>query len=285
MNIKFQKLLSSQSLAADGIFNGIVKASQDQATEIEMREGVAAREYDNYFKVIAESHSISVMDHEVDLFLAQIPQSGLVLDIGGCWGWHWRRLAETRPDVGVLIVDFVRSNLPHARNMLGELVGNQVALMHADATALQIFLDENFQGFDGVWTVQTFQHIPAYDKAASEAFRVLKTGGAFANYSLNVQTSIKAIKGMLGSDYPTSGWVDGNFFLARASLEQKKQIETIFGTKVRERWSEIIFSPELHFPAPGREGSWLGKLDTLLSNDVGFLRSFARQHSFHCQKP
>lgn len=285
MSIKLKKLLSLQLLDADGIYNGIVSSSQDQAVEIEMRERVAAREYNNYFDVIAESHSISVMDHEIDLFLAQIPQSGLILDIGGCWGWHWRRLAKTRPDVGVLIVDFVRSNLPHARNVLGDLVGSQVALMHADATALPIALDENLQGFDGVWSVQTLQHIPAYDKAASEAFRVLRRGGVFANYSLNVQASVKAIKWILGKDYPTSYWMDGNFFLARATLEQKQQIETIFNSKVRQRWSEIIFSPELHFPAPGREGSWLGKLDTLLSNDVGFLRWFARQHSFHCRKP
>ena len=285
MNIKLEKLLSSQSLDTDGIYKGIVKSSQDQAIEREMRERVAAREYDNYFEVIAESHSIPVMDREIDLFLEQIPQFGIILDIGGCWGWHWRRLAKSRPDVGVLIVDFVRSNLPHACNLLGELVGSQVALMHADATALPIVVDEKFQGFDAVWTVQTFQHIPAYDLATSEAFRVLKKGGVFANYSLNAQASIKAIKCILGKEYLTSGWLDGNFFLARASLEQKQQIETIFGSKVRQRWSEIIFSPELHFPAPGRKGSWLGKLDTLLSNDVGCLRWFARQHSFHCQKP
>jgi hypothetical protein len=30
---------------------------------------------------------------------------------------------------------------------------------------------------------------------------------------------------------------------------------------------------------------WLGKLDALLSNNASFLRWFARQHSFHCQKP
>ena len=83
----------------------------------------------------------------------------------------------TRPDVGVLIVDFVRSNLPHARNILGDLVGGQVALMHADATALPFAVDSSFQDFDGVWTVQTFQHIPAYDKAVVEAYRVLKGGG------------------------------------------------------------------------------------------------------------
>ena len=90
---------------------------------------------------------------------------------------------------------------------------------------------------------------------------------------------------MLGKDYPISGWVEGSYWLARASLEQKLQIEEIFGNAVTERWSEILYSPELFFPAPGREGSWLGKLDALLSNNAGFLRWFARQHSFHCQKP
>ena len=102
-----------------------------QTAEIELRERVAAEHYDNYLEALSASHSIPVMDHEVDRFLAAIPQGGLVLDIGGCWGWHWRRLAHTRPDVGVLIVDLVRSNLPHARNVLGSLVGRQVELMHA----------------------------------------------------------------------------------------------------------------------------------------------------------
>ena len=89
---------------------------------------------------------------------------------------------------------------------------------------------------------------------------------------------------MLGKDYLISGLVDGSFWLARASLEQKLQIEKIFGNEVTERWSEILYSPELHFTGPGKDGSWLGKLDALLSNNVGFLRWIARQHSFHCKK-
>jgi len=284
-NAKLECLLQSRVSDPDGIYSNSSIATPDQATEVELRERVAARKYDNYFEVISQSHSISVMDREIDRFMEQIPQSGVILDIGGCWGWHWRRLAKARPDVGVLIVDFVRSNLPHARNVLGNLVGNQVALMHADATALPFVIDENFKGFDGIWTVQTFQHIPAYDKAVAEAYRVLKSGGVFANYSLNVQAHIKTIKRILGRKYLTTGWIDGSFWLARASVEQKQQIEAIFGNKVIERWSEIIYSPELRFPTPGREGSWLGKLDALLSNDVGFLGWFARQHSFHCRKP
>ena len=110
------------------------------------------------------------------------------------------------------------------------------------------------------------------------------SGGLFANYSLNVQAHIRAVKRMLGKDYSTVGRVESNFWLARASIEQKQRLEAIFGNAVTERWSEILYSPELHFTAPGKEGSWLGKLDALLSNNAGIPRSLARQHSFHCQK-
>ena len=285
MNLKLKNLLQSQSVDVDGFYSSRIASSEDQHAEITLREYVAAAQDDDYLAAISSSHSIMVMDHEVDLFLAKIPQGGLILDIGGCWGWHWRRLAMTRPDVGVLIVDFVRSNLPHASNILGDLVGGQVALMHADATSLPFTVDSSFQDFDGVWTVQTFQHIPAYDKAVEEAYRVLKRGGLFANYSLNVQAHIRGIKRMLGKDYSISGWVEDSYWLVRASLEQKLQIEEIFGNVVTERWSEILYSPELHYTAPGNEGSWLGKLDALLSNNAGIFRWLARQHSFHCQKP
>lgn len=79
--------------------------------------------------------------------------------------------------------------------------------------------------------------------------------------------------------------MEGQFWLARASKEQKDCIKAIFGSTVSDRWTEILYSPEMHFPAPGKEGSWLGKLDALLSNNIGFLGWLARQRSFHCEKP
>lgn len=280
-----QKLLQACEAGADGIYSGIQNASNTQSAEIELRERVASAQYDDYFEALSASHSIPVMDHEVDRFLALMPENALILDIGGCWGWHWRRLAETRPDVGVLIIDFVRSNLPHANNVLGSLVGRQVGLMHGDATALPFEINGNFTGFDGIWTVQTFQHIPDFDKAVSEACRVLKRGGVFANYSLNVQPPIRWLRRLLGRAYLTKGWVAGSFWLARASDDQKESIAATFGSTVSERWSEILYSPELRFTAPGKPGSVFGKLDALLSNNAGFLGWFARQRSFHCQKP
>lgn len=285
MDSQLQNLIRLHSVDSNGIYGSLPGVSVDQSIEIELRERVAAEHYDNHLDAISCSHSISVMDCEVDRFLDKMPQGALILDIGGCWGWHWRRLARTRPDVSILIIDFVRSNLAHARSVLGELVGCQVALMHADATALPFTVDPNFEGFDGVWTVQALQHIPCFDKAVSEAYRVLKRGGVFANYSLNVQPPIHWLYQLLGRRYIIEGNAEGEFWLERASKKQKECLETVFGSSVSERWSEILYSPELHFPAPGREGSLLGKFDALLSNNIGFLGWLARQRSFHCKKP
>jgi ubiquinone/menaquinone biosynthesis C-methylase UbiE len=285
MNTSLKNLLRLREAGPDHIYLGMMDAVKDQTAEVELRERVAAEHYENYLAAVSLSHSIPVMDREVERFLAKMPKGALILDIGGCWGWHWRHLASNRPDVSVLIVDFVRSNLPHARNVLGDLVGQQVALMHADATALPFTLDEDFPGFDGVWTVQTFQHIPDFERAVLEAHRVLKKGGLFANYSLNIQPPIRWLRRLLGRGYLTKGWIEGVFWLARASAEQRTSVQTIFGSPVSRRWSEILFSPEFRFVRPGREGSMLGALDAKLSNSQGFLGWFARQQSFHCEKP
>ena len=47
------------------------------------------------------------MDREIEKFLNQIPNGGVVLDIGGCWGWHWRKISTQRPDITVVIVDLI----------------------------------------------------------------------------------------------------------------------------------------------------------------------------------
>jgi len=161
------------AIGDDGIFGNDIDTSE-QNDELKLRESVAAQDYDNYLDSIRYSHSIPVMDYEVDRFLQEVPQDSVILDIGGCWGWHWRRLSQTRPDVGVVIVDFVRSNLIHAKNVLGDLVGTNIALLHADATKLP-FSGEN--KFDAVWTVQTFQHILDFEGAVREAYRLLRGGG------------------------------------------------------------------------------------------------------------
>ena len=87
MNLKLKNLLKSQSVDADGFYSSPIAASHDQVAEMALRKRVAARQYVNYLDAISCSHFIAVMDYEVDRYLTKIPQGGLILDIGGCWGW------------------------------------------------------------------------------------------------------------------------------------------------------------------------------------------------------
>jgi len=268
-------------LGEDSIY-GYDFTNRDQAVELEMREQVADVVYDNLLTKIATAHSVPVMDFEVARFLRQIPLGGRVIDVGGCWGWHWRKMRQNRPDVQVFIVDFVRANLRHAKALLGEAINRSIFLIHGDATALK-FPDESF---DGYWSVQTLQHVVRFETALNEARRVVKkNGGVFANYSLNDGAAVRWLYRITRRHYVREEWVEGYYWMARASLKQKKMLEAIFATRVSERWSEILYKPELRITFPGKESSWSGNIDALLSNNFGFLGFLARQHSFHLRRP
>ena len=276
--------------APDGIYSASTpESASDQDLERVLRERVAAVRYDNYLDAIARNHSIPVMDHEVDRFLASMPNGALILDIGGCWGWHWRRLGTTRPDVGVLIIDFVRANLHHAQNVLGPLVGAQIALMHADATALPFpSVGFGFAGFDGVWTVQVFQHIPDFTRACREAHRVLKPGGRFVNFSLHATPLNRMIYRLLGKSFHTEGVVKNAFHLTRANDSQRRIVADIFGGGgVTDRYTECLFHPDLKLGFSGRLGSPLGRIDSRLCESTWLTwlgRWIARQRSFEASK-
>lgn len=285
MNLKLQNILFSHSADPDGIYRSLAGFSTDQSAEIDLRQRIAAKHCDNFLDVISRNHSIPVMDYEVDRFLAKLPQGSLILDVGGCWGWHWRRLAQTRPDVGVLIVDFVRANLTHAQNVLGNLVGSQVALMHADATALPFAVNPEFQGFDAVWTVQTLQHIPDFTLAIKEAYRVLRLGGLFVNYSLHITPLQRLIYGLIGKNYHLSGVVTGAFYLARASDAQCSEVSKIFRcARVANRYTECAFHPQFGLAFTGKKNSLLGRIDARIAAAPWFARWVARQRSFEASK-
>ena len=267
----------------DGVYSALVPTHSCQDDEIKMRQKVATLQYDNYFNTIARSHSIPVMDYEVEHFLSMVPRDGLILDIGGCWGWHWRKLATQRPDVGVVIVDFVRENFHHAKCLLNEMIGSQIVLMHADATHLP-FQDANKTklAFDAVWSVQTFQHIPDFKGAVSEAFRVLNYGGVFSTYSLHRTPLNKLIYRLFGKHMHTDGLFNDMYLLNRASDTQRKIVSHVFGS-VKDRYTECLFHPDLKLNFTGKENSILGRFDTLLSDCI-LSKWIARQRSFEARK-
>ena len=95
------------------------------------------------------------MDREIEKFLGQIPKGGVVLDIG-MLGLVLEETNIQRPDITVVIVDLVRENLLHAKEVLKEQVTNKAVSGAWYACSLE-FEDNTF---DGIWSVQTSQHIP-----------------------------------------------------------------------------------------------------------------------------
>lgn len=252
-----------------------------QKNELAFRESVSNIDYNNgYLSAISLHHSVGVMDQEIRRFLRRIPKNGYIIDVGGCWGWHWRDLQDMRPDVTIVILDFVKKNLWHARALLERYVGKNIILVHGDATNL--IFDDNV--FDGYWSVQAIQHIPNYQTAIQEAHRILKPKGVFANYSLNNQALMRGICKVLNKNYIVNGDVDGCYHLHRSSKEQINYLKSIFDNKVEVRHTEILFQPQLHLASAGKKESLLGKIDRRLSNSMGLFSSMARQESWHVIK-
>lgn len=276
---RLSALLSVLDFGTDGIWSGAVPQGSQEA-ERKMRERVAAAHHGDYMENIAKHHSVPVMDYEVRRFLDSLPHNAIILDVGGCWGWHWRNLLKQRPDVCVVIVDFVRSNLHHAQNVLGALVGTRIALVHGDATMLPFPNDV----FDGFWTVQTFQHIPEFQQACREAHRLLKDGGKLTNYSLHVTPIVQLIYRLFGKPYHKEGKVKDLFHLTRANDRQRDILSGIFGGQVADRYTECLFHPDLRLIFSGKAGSWIGWLDAHMGDFPVLGHWLARQRSFEAIK-
>ena len=271
--------VDSITIKKDGIY-GQISDYGEQELEVRTREKVASDHFDYYLDEISKHHSIPVMDKEIIRFLKTIPNNGTILDIGGCWGWHWRKINEIRPDIKVVIVELVRSNLFIAKSILGKLLDKNIFLLHGNA----INLPFNDNSIDGVWSVQATQHIPSLELVYAEVFRVLKVGGLFADYNLNNSNLTKLIYSFIGKKYFIEGIFNNQFFLRRATDKNRSLLNMIFKTKISSRYTEILFSPEYKLPIGGREKSLLGIVDSHLSNFGYLLKPFARQRSLHALK-
>ena len=191
---KFLKNIKCNDDYIWGNVNNYGKQEQEKLLRIE----ISNKKYKNYLSEIKKHHSIPVMDCEIKKFLNKIPENGVILDIGGCWGWHWRNLNTIRPDVRVVILDLVRENLLHAKILLGELIYNkQVFLVHGNATSLKF----DNEVFCGVWSVQTTQHIPDFSNVCREIHRVLTPNGIYWDYGFNNAPLVRFIYKLLKKNY------------------------------------------------------------------------------------
>ena len=275
-----KKLLGKMSLGPDGIWGDVDDYGQ-QEDEKKLRQSIAHKVYSNYLLELSAHHSIPVMDREIEKFLSLIPNGGVVLDIGGCWGWHWRKINTQRPDITVVIVDLIRENLLHSKKILKELVTNKrIFLVHGNACSLK-FGNENF---DGVWSVQTTQHIPNFSVVCTEIFRVLKNNGIYWDYGLNNATLVRLLYNLFRKTYHLDGMIEGRFFLRRVNSNVIRVVKDTFYAEPVIRYSEILFTPDLGLPIGGKENSLFGKVDYNLTGGLSLLKFVARQCSFHVGK-
>jgi len=274
------ELLKDVKLGADGIWGEISDYGRQEQEKL-FRDSVADRHFSEYLLEISKHHSIPVMDSEVESFISLIPVGGVVLDIGGCWGWHWRHINQFRPDITVVIVDLIRENLMHAQGVLKDVLPkHKVFLVHGNACSLK-FSD---QSFDGVWSVQTTQHIPNFLSVCTETFRVLKKNGIYWDYGLNNAFLIRQVFNLFRKPYHLNGEVAGAFFLRRVNKGVLESVTKTFKNKPNVRYSEILFTPEFRLPLGGREKSFIGRIDSFFSSKLKFWRLLARQCSFHVEK-
>lgn len=276
------EVIINMTLDRDGIY--VASDSLDvQSVELEIRDRIAKeapRDFSKLLEEVAHHHSIQVMEDELQKFIDRIPIGGVVVDVGAGWGWHWRGLGKYRPDVIVILVDFSHESLLRAMEVLSGENPESFVYVCGDAQRLHI-ADESV---DGYWSVQTLQHVPDFELAVHEAKRILRPGGQFASYSLSNQPVLRTMAKILKRPYVTDGFFSEGIWLRRASEFQRECIDSIFGSRLEERYSEVLFTPELHLSRPGAAGSLWGRLDRKLTGHSLFARLFARQCSYHIAK-
>jgi ubiquinone/menaquinone biosynthesis C-methylase UbiE len=224
-----------------------------------------------YLDNISKFYSIDVMDAEVSKVVKLLPCNAWIVDIGGNWGWHWRELKGQRPDVSVIIIDFVREGLINAKKILGDEVNQTIFLLHADAC--QIPIDDC--KVDLVWSVQCFQHIEDIDRVTLESKRILKNNSYLRIYNFNYRMLEKIIYMMLGKKYRASQKFS-NYYLRRFNDKIDAKISMLFGIKPSVEYTEVIFQP--NFNILYKPGSILSKIDVFLSGGHLF-KSIARQRT------
>lgn len=258
---------------------GSINFSKVQSKEFNLRKMVAKEFFSkDYLKTISQHHSIQVMDREVDNLLLILPKNSIICDIGGSWGWHWRKIAKKRPDVKVVIIDFIYENLLIAKKILKNLVNKQVFLINDDCCKIKF--EKNV--FDAVWTVQTLQHVKNYKLIVSIIYKILKKDGYFFNYNLNINHTIKLIYKVFKKKYLIKGY-NNSFYLERSNQNQKSIIKKKFKKNIDTRYTELLFHPDLKI-FTGSENNFIGKIDTYLSGNFFLKKIIARQECFSVKK-
>lgn len=230
----------------------------------------------NWINIISKHHSFEVMDREIENNVyKKLPINSLILDVGGGWCWHWRNISNRRPDIKIIVVDITKNNFIIAKQLIYESLNKNIFLVNDDITQIKINKSEIF---NLVWSSQTLQHVPEFKKAIIIIHKLLKKNSCFINYSLNKNNFFNIFYNLKKIFYKKRN-SKYQYYLEKFSDYHKDIISNVFTKKhFFINYSEIIFNMT-NRKLSGLPGSFLGKIDAILTGKFFLLKYFSRQVS------
>lgn len=131
---------------------------------------------EGFEKALLRSRPYGLFSNEtiarLSTFKADLPAEAEVLEIGCGGGYNTMRFASSFPGWNLTSIDYDPEMVETARRRL-ESLGDRVRVMQGDASSLS-FRDSSF---DVAISVLVWHHVGEWEKATSEAVRVLRPGG------------------------------------------------------------------------------------------------------------
>lgn len=241
----------------------------EQYKEIEIRNKIANRfrgaDFVKIKQEIAKHHYMALMEKEADNFTQGFKNKDWLLDAGIGWGWHWQNIESPN----IIGIDFSFSSLLISKQILNGKIDRNVHLICADITRLPL----KKKVIDGIWSVQTLQHIIPKElpNAIDNLKRILKREGSFQIYWLNFSHLFKVCYRLFKKEYKKEIFLENHFLKRMTAIE----IMSLFDNLAEQKkpkvcYNESIFHPDLRLI---HNSSYLLFLENILSS-IPLLNSF-----------
>ncbi len=150
-------------------------------------------------------------------FIQYFPPSPLILEIGTGQGLGAIFLADKIKDSKFIAVDNEQDMVKAAiENVKKKDLQERIRVEYGDALTLN-FPDKSF---DAVAAITVLHHVPLYEKAISEAARVLKEGGLFLIVDFDFKSSIfPRFETLFGNPASLFSWKEMSEVLQKAGFE------------------------------------------------------------------
>lgn len=214
----------------------------DQWSEKMARRDIAAKYSDQNREIVlfelSRHHYLPAMLRSAKSFAQRFASYRWLLDVGAGWAWHW--MATSSPNV--IAMDFSFEQLLIAKRLLGSKIDENVHLICANAVEMPF----KARVIDGIWSVQTLQHLeaPALDRCLRSLSLAVKSGGEVEIYWINWQRPGRVVRQLLGRNVSKETRVP-YYFRSATGDELRALFSTYFSGEVEIGYNETIFHPDL----------------------------------------